>query len=309
MTGPWPLAEGAVLLRPLWLLALLPLAGLAALIWRGRRGGEWAGLVDPALWAAMRRIGQVAVARREPGRLAPALAGLAVTLALAGPAVLRPGAPDFRPLDPMLLLLDLSPSVTGGEGLSDLQAAAAFLLSQAGGRPVGLVAYAADAYLASAPTADADSLQSLIAVLSRDTMPVTGSRPDIALAGVRDILGAGLDGADIVVISDGGGAGGPSLAEAARLHAEGARIWTLAIERVAEGAPPPDRGALDALAAAGGGAGAAARDPRPLLPRIEAARHMRLAASPEAGRLLRDLGPWILLLALPPALLLMRRVL
>lgn len=302
------LTETAVLLRPLWLLGLLPLLALGLLLWRGPRGGDWAALVDPALWAEMRRIGQVTVAGRDRGWMVPLALGAALVLGLSGPAVLRPRAVEYRALDPMILMLDLSPSITGGPGLGDLQAAAAFMLANAGGRPVGLVAYAADAYLASAPTSDAESLQSLIAVLGPDTMPVRGSRPDIALSSLRDMLGAeGVAGADVVVISDGGAADGPAIAEARRLNAEGARIWGLAVERNADGAPPPDRGALGRLAAAGGGAEAAARDPRPLLSRIAAARTARLALSDEAGRHFRDLGPWILLLALPPALLLCRR--
>ena len=172
--------------------------------------------------------------------------------------------------------------------------------------------YAADAYVASAPTSDAASLQGLIAVLSPETMPVAGSRPDIALAEARDIFADGAGpadpgGADFIVISDGGGAD-RALDEARRLASEGARVSTLALAAAGRRAPrrrTPD--ALAELARVGGGTTAPARAPRPVLAAIEAARIARIARSDEAARVFRDLGPWLLALAALPALALFRR--
>ena len=170
--------------------------------------------------------------------------------------------------------------------------------------------YAADGYVASAPTSDAASLQGLIAVLSPETMPVAGSRPDIALAEARDIFGdarhADPGGTDFIVISDGGGAD-RALDEAGRLAAEGARVSTLALAPQTTGGPAPNPDALAELARVGGGAAAPARSPRPVLERIEAARIARIARSDEAARVLRDLGPWLLALAALPALGFFRR--
>ncbi|OWJ80275.1 MULTISPECIES: VWA domain-containing protein [Haematobacter] len=308
---PFALGAGLVLLRPLWLLALLPLAALA--VWlRAQRGrSPWTTLIDPAIRRELLALGQILPARADRAALLPLLIAGTLILGLAGPAVLRPGGVEYRALDPMLLLLDLSPSVAAGPALPDLQAAAAFLLNQSEGRPVGIMVYAADAYIASAPTSDAASLQSIIAVLAADTMPVTGSRPDIALAESRNLVagkdGPGIAGADLVLISDGGGVGPPALTEARRLQAEGARVWALSLPRAAEGAPTPDRGALVQLAAAGGGKEFPAATPRPLLAEIAAARTARLARSGEATRVFRDLGPWCVGLAMLLALPLYRR--
>jgi Ca-activated chloride channel family protein len=185
------------------------------------------------------------------------------------------------------------------------------VLQSAGGRPVGIMVYAADGYVASAPTGDAASLQGLIAVLSAETMPVAGSRPDIALAEARAIFAddAGLadpGGADIIVISDGGGAD-RALDEARRLAGEGARVSTLALATPPPGGPAPNPDALAALAREGGGASAPARAPLPVLERIEAARIARIAKSEAATLVFRDLGPWFLALAAIPALALFRR--
>ena len=200
--------------------------------------------------------------------------------------------------------------MANGPALADLQAAAAQVLQSAGARPVGIMVYAADGYVASAPTGDAESLQGLIAVLSPETMPVAGNRPDIALAEARDIFGtadlADPGGADFIVISDGGGAD-RALDEARRLASEGARVSTLALAGQAAGAPAPDAPALAELARVGGGTTAPARAPRPVLAAIEGARIARIARSDEAGRVFRDLGPWLLGLAALPGLALFRR--
>ncbi len=302
---------GLVLLRPWWLLALLPIAALAVWLWRHRAAGEWAAVIDPHLLAAMRRLGHLGAGGADPSPFLACAAAALLALALAGPAVPREGADTFERLDPIVLMLDLSPSVASGPALADLQAAAAQVLQSAAGRPVGVMVYAADAYVASAPTSDAASLQGLIAVLSAETMPVGGSRPDIALAEARDIFAGGAGpadpgGADFIVISDGGGAD-RALDEARRLASEGARVSTLALAPQTPGGPSPDPDALAALAREGGGASAPAREPRAVLARIEAARIARIARSAEAARVFRDLGPWLLVLAGVPTLALFRR--
>jgi Ca-activated chloride channel family protein len=301
---------GLVLLRPWWLLALLPTATLAVWLWRHRAAGEWAAIIDPALLAAMRRLGHLRAGTTDPSPFLACAAAALAAVALAGPAVLREGTDTWERRDPIVLLLDLSPSVASGPALADLQAAAAQVLQTAGARPVGMMVYAADGYIASAPTNDAASLQGLIAVLSPETMPVAGSRPDIALAEARDIFGdaahADPGGADFIVISDGGGAD-RALDEARRLASEGARVSTLALAITAPGAPAANADALEALARAGGGTAAPARALRPVLDAIEAARIARIARSDEAARVFRDLGPFLLALAALPALALFRR--
>lgn len=302
--------SGLVLLRPWWLLALVPVAALALWLWRHRAAGEWAAVIDPPLLAAMRRLGHLHAGPPDAAPFLACGASALLALALAGPAIPREGGGSFERVDPIVLLLDLSPSVANGPAHADLQAAAAQVLQSAGARPVGIMVYAADGYVASAPTGDAESLQGLIAVLSPETMPVAGSRPDIALAEARDIFGtadlADPGGADFIVISDGGGAD-RALDEARRLASEGARVSTLALARQAAGAPAPDAPALAELARVGGGTTAPARAPRPVLAAIAGARIARIARSDEAGRVFRDLGPWLLGLAALPGLALFRR--
>lgn len=299
-----------LLLRPLWLLALLPVIAAAIWVRRRRMAGDWGAVIDPDLLPALRRLGLLTDGRRNAAAMLPFAAAAVMAVALSGPAMLRSGAVEYRALDPLIMVLDLSPSVVGDPApLGDLQAAAAQILTASAGRPVGIMAYAADAYLVSTPTSDADSLQGLIAVLNRDTMPVAGSRPDIALSMARDLFGADqadLGGADLVVISDGGGAGPRATEEATRLHHDGARIWSLSL-RPAQGAPPANDPALAEMARAGGGAVFPAADVATLMSRIDAARTARLARDPQAGAHFLDLGPYLLPLAMLAIFPLFRR--
>lgn len=301
-----------ILLRPWWLL-VLPLTLLAAIWMRRRRlAGAWAGVIEPALMPALRRLGLLSDGRRDPAVVLPFAAAALLALALSGPAMPRQGAVEYRALDPLVLALDLSPSVVADtRALADAQAAAATLLQLANGRPVGMMVYAADAYLASAPTSDADNLSGLIAVLARDTMPVAGSRPDIALSMARDLFGGrngpGIGGADLVLISDGGGTGPRAVEEAARLATDGARVWALTLPHAAEGAPPPNPDALAQLARAGGGDAFAMDEASALMDRIAASRTIRLAREDIAGQGFRDFGPFLLPLAMLAMLPLFRR--
>lgn len=306
--------SGLILLRPLWLLALLPVA-LAVLWLRHRRAaGEWGAIIDPALMPALRRLGLFTEAggSRWQGLLPFATAAV-LACALAGPAMWRPGAVEYQARDPVLLALDLSPSVVADdEVLTDAKAAALGVLDRAGGRPVGVMVYGADAYLAFAPTLDAGSLREVISSLNRDTLPVAGSRPDIALSMARDLFAgaegtAALGGADLILITDGAGAGPRAGEEAARLAHDGARVWALTLPRAAPGAPAPQPGALADLAARGGGEALSTEDVTGLMARVEAGRRARLARTDQGGQALRDMGPWILPVAMLALLPLFRR--
>lgn len=301
-----------VLLRPLWLLALLPIAALA--LWRryALKPGRWSALIDPQLLPALRELGVLIDGSGARLLRLPFLAAAFAAVALSGPAQLRPGSTEFRVLDPMILILDLSPSVVGARApLEELQFAAAELVALAAGRPVGLMVYAADAYLAQPPSSDPAGLEGLIAVLTRDTMPIAGSRPDIALSMARDFFatedGAGLVGADLVLISDGGGASLRANEEAARLASEGARVWALALPASAEGAPLANPKALEDLAIAGGGSAVAAGQASELSERIARSRTARLARMTGSATSFRDYGPWLLPLAMLALLPLFRR--
>ena len=100
----------------------------------------------------MRRLGHLGAGGTDPVALPRLRRGGAFSSSRSpDPPCPRQGAETYERLDPIILMLDLSPSVASGPALADLQAAAAQVLQSAGGRPVGIMVYAADAYVASAP--------------------------------------------------------------------------------------------------------------------------------------------------------------
>lgn len=295
-----------ILLRPWWLAALLPILFLGWLALRRVRAGGWESIVAPQVMARMQSLGMVAGGGSRWPSVLPFLSAAIAAIALSGPARMTAEGGALIRQDPLILLMDMSPSVAGGPRLADAQAAAAQVLALAT-RPVGAALYAAQAYVASAPTSDAASLQGLVAVLGADTMPLAGSRPDIALGSLDELFGT-LDGADILLISDGGSAGPRAEEQAARLADAGARVWALALGGPGpEGAPEADPSALEAIARSGGGASLPARDAQAMMQRIDAARTARLATSEDARRVFRDLGPFLIPFAMAALLPLFRR--
>ena len=307
MTG----IEGVLLLRPLW-LAVVPvallLAGLSA--WAGRRSGRWSRLVDPELLPALRRMGHVTDAARDPAPWLLATAASLVAIGLAGPATPDPDAPALRNLDAVMILLDLSPSVVEGGGFDDARAAVSRLVDAHGTRPVALGVYSGESFLVGVPTEEPEALQTVVGAADGETMPVGGSRPDRALDMARRTLAdAAAERPDVVLVSDGGGVGPQARDLARQMASEGIRVSAVFVapEAPPYGMPPARREGLAALAEDGGGIVVEAGDTAPL-EALMADRRGGTAAE-AARRSLRydDHGRWPVALALLPLAILYRR--
>ena len=303
--------ESLTLLRPLWFLAL-PVVAVLALraAWRSAPLGDWNKAVDPHLMALLARSGALLGGRRQ-ANLAAALAAGILALALTGPAVERPEAATFRNLDATVIVLDLSRSVTEGGRFKEARQAAQAVGEAAGTRSLALVVYAGDAYTALSPTHDRETLATTLFALDADTVPDRGSHPERGLALARRTLTeANVVAADVVLISDGDGIGQAAEREAAAIRDKGWQLHALfvpAAKALPAGAPRPDRTALDRLATAGGGRAADIDGPQAVLDRVGASTAQHLAAGGYGVLAFADLGRWLLLLALVPALFLFRR--
>ncbi|AUH35049.1 vWA domain-containing protein [Paracoccus tegillarcae] len=295
-----------ILLRPDWLLMLVPLAVLA--LWQMRRrpdAGGWQEVMPPAMLTAMQHLGHLTADGTGWRRFVPLIGALTLILGLSGPALPRADAPVLAQVDAVMLAVDLSPSVAEGPGLVQAQLAAAGLMQRLAGRPVGLILFDGEAYLASAPTADSRLLETQIAAMGPGVMPGDGSRPAAAL-GLGGELLAQMKRADLVLISDGGGIDATTRSAASRLSERGIRLSTLLIEAVAPDAPPADARAMIEMAELGGGAAGTARD------RAAVERQLTRPGLTERDPGLtaaqyRDFGPLIAALALLPILSLLRR--
>ena len=237
-------------------------------------------------------------------------AGL-TALALTGPAIERPDAATFRNLDATVIVLDVSRSVAEGGRFKEARQAAESVAEAAGTRSVALVVYAGDAYTAVSPTTDREAIGTTLFALDSDTVPDRGSHPERGLALARRILGeANVVAADVVLISDGDGVGQAAEREAAAIKDKGWHLHTLFVpagKALAPGAPKPDAGALANLAGEGSGQSADVDSPGAVLDRVGASTAQHLAAGGYSVLAFHDLGRWLLLLALVPALVLFRR--
>lgn len=296
---------GLILVRPWWLLALLPL--LLLVLWILRRApdaGGWERIMPRQMLRAMITLG--ALSGRQPvwQRMLAPFAIFALTIGLAGPGLPRRDAPVLAQTDAVIIAIDMSPSVANGPGLAEAQVTAAGLLQALAGRPVGMILYGGEAYTIAAPTTDVATLETQIAVLEPDTLPNPGSRPADALGLAGKLLDK-MRRADLILISDGGGVDAQAEAEASRLAEQGVRISALRLAATASEAPAPPEDALERLIRGGGEA-----LPSDQMTRL-AARLDRPGAAVRDPELValqyRDLGPFLAAFALLPLLIMLRR--
>jgi Ca-activated chloride channel family protein len=202
------MAEGFQLLRPWWLLALLPLLVLGGLLLRSDRdGSRWRGVVDADLLPHLleRRDRSLAGWARPHWPWLPALA-LAV-VALSGPTWQKLPQPTFARGDGLVIVLDLSLSmyaedvapsriVRARHEISDI-------LALRRDAPTGLVVYAGTAHAVTPLTDDTRNIDNLLAALEPGIMPTPGSDLAAALRLASELFErAGMERGSILVITD-----------------------------------------------------------------------------------------------------------
>ncbi len=307
-------------IRPLW-LTLIPLAVIIPLLWRHLRrpSGDWSKVCDVHLlrWLS---VGDTA---SRPSRFGPWLAGLMwllAAVALAGPSWQKLPDSSFTSRDARVLVLDLSLSMLAEDLKPNRLTQAHFrltdMLSGALEGQTGLVSYAGDAYVVSPLTSDTNTIRNMLPALRPDVIPVSGSRPDLALEMAAELLKrSGMAQGEILLIADSGSRAAEKIATS--LAQQGIFTSVLAVGTL-QGAPIPSgdgfvsdskgnivvarlqRDALQAIARAGGGkyseltAGSTTNSPWAAVDGSEFARK-----DDALGERWKDSGPWLVLVLLP----------
>ncbi len=195
------------LLRPEWLLMLIPLLVLAWLFWSKKLfSRDWESVIDPRLLPHL-LIGKAGSKSIWPLLLWTTL-GMIVVLSLSGPVWKKLPIPVFKQQSALIIILDLSSSMNAQDVKpSRLVRARLKLLDLLKNRKEGqtaLVAFAATAYTVSPLTDDTDTIQSLVSSLTTGIMPVQGSRADLGVEKALELFqNAGITRGDILLISDG----------------------------------------------------------------------------------------------------------
>jgi len=242
MRGLFAMIETFHFLRPLWFLAIIP---LAFVIWRmsnqALNHSGWTGVIDEAL------LPHVLISKETRTRTWPkyllSILGLLSILALAGPVWEQLPQPVYRNQSALVIALDLSRSMDAADLKPSRLVRARFkiadLLKQRKDGQTALLAYAADAYAVTPLTDDVETILSQLKALSTDLMPQQGSRADRAMEKASELLKqAGVTQGDILLITDGVKADRDTKIAAEMKH-QGYRIHVLGMG-TKEGAPIPD---------------------------------------------------------------------
>lgn len=194
-------------LRPLWVLALIPLLGLGVWLQRQKkRHGNWAAVCDPELLPFLLQARSVV---SERGVFWPlALAFLLAVIAMAGPSWERLPAPAFRNDAGLVIALNLSESMNAADikpsRLIRSRYKIADLLKQRRDGQTALLVYTRQAFTVTPLTDDVNTILSQLKALRTDIMPVRGRNTLAAIRQAVDLLHqAGLQQGDILLITDG----------------------------------------------------------------------------------------------------------
>ncbi len=194
------------LVRPYWLLALLPLAFIVWLAARTQlQSRSWASVIDKRLLPHL--LEGISEQKKHTPIKFLFLLGAIIILALAGPAFEKRPQPVFKTQSALVILLDLSRSMDATDIKPSRLSRAHFkindILNQRKEGQTALIAYAAKAYVVSPLTDDAQTIASQVPALETYIMPAQGSRLDIALNKAFELfINAGQSKGDILVITD-----------------------------------------------------------------------------------------------------------
>ena len=194
-------------IRPLWIVALMPLAILIFLLWNSKEGqGLWYKVIPPHLLPYL-LSGKNHQSNRLPVILISITWALSV-IALSGPVWRQlPQAVEQR-VDVQIILLDLSQSMNAIDLPPNRITRAKYklsdILSHRDEGVTSLIVYAGDAHVVIPLTDDIKTIDAIIPTLDPNIMPVPGSNPSAAVeAAVAMLERGGHDEAEIILLTDG----------------------------------------------------------------------------------------------------------
>ncbi|RJX75350.1 VWA domain-containing protein [Vibrio sinensis] len=188
-------------LKPLWLLAIVPLSLM--LLWLQRRTHHQT-LIAPHLAKIM------GMQQKKSSNMRLALIGVCATIAivaLAGPSFEKSERPAFSEASARVVVMDMSLSMYATDlspnRLTQAKYKVTDLLKGWKEGETGMVAYAGDAYTISPMTSDTNTILNLLPSLSPEIMPYPGANAakGVELA-VKMMQNTGLASGNIILISD-----------------------------------------------------------------------------------------------------------
>ncbi|MGS0682256.1 VWA domain-containing protein [Shewanella sp. 125m-7] len=193
-------------LRPEWLIALLPLALLLFVLFKSKTASSnWKHYIAPHL-ARVLVGGSVKKKHNNIGYLA--ITWFIAVFALSGPAFEKKSLPVYESAQGRVIVMDMSLSMYANDlapnRLTQAKFRATDLIGELSEGETGLVAYAGDAFTISPLTRDKSTLLNLLPTLTPSIMPVKGSNLEAAMTQAQSLLSQGghIRG-DIILFTDG----------------------------------------------------------------------------------------------------------
>lgn len=192
-------------LRPWWLLTLILLAIFTIILWRQQpKLQAWSEVCDPHLLDHL-------LQKKGQGKRMASLTYLFLSLffmivAMAGPTWYQLPVATYKPVQPRVLVLDLSDNMMDTDLSPNRLSRAKFklhdLLAKKEVGQFGLVVYTGEPFVVSPLTDDGQTIASLLSTLTPDIMPVTGQRLDTALEEAGKLITqAGYQNGQILVLT------------------------------------------------------------------------------------------------------------
>lgn len=192
-------------LRPLWLLMILPLLGLFLILWqRKNKLHAWSEVCDPHLLEELlQRKGQN---QHKSALLCLFFSILFMILSGAGPAWYKLPVATYKPIQPLVLVLDMSDHMMANDLTPNRLSRAKFKLHDLFARKdvgqFGLVVFTSEPFVVSPLTDDGQTISSLLSSLTPNIMPVSGQNLSSALHEASSLIKqAGYDQGQILVLT------------------------------------------------------------------------------------------------------------
>lgn len=289
-------------LRPYWLIALGLLAVVAVRSWQVRpRLGTWGRVVETDMLNALMALNRVEQGQNRSQRMVPTLFGFLVVIALSGPAIESRSNVTMHNLDGVVFVVDLSKPTEPQQIWHELQTASMIAMSSLGARPISVIVFAGDAYLAHAFSTDHKHVMQTLALLEPGLVPEPGAQVERALEMSADLMRqANIIDGDVILFSQGPIVASQIERQIDALAAQGARVSIMSLR--------PVRPEISAKFLQSGGQKFDVDKPDALTKWLDEEARDKLRRDTYPLFFYKDLGPFFLALGLMPLFVLFRGV-
>ncbi len=192
-------------IRPYWLLMVIPLLAFAwHALKKNAHDHAWSDVCDAHLLPYL--IQKKPQYKRRFSLIGLLFSALLMIVSLAGPSWSRFPVPTYQPIQPRVILLDMSDAMLQNDVSPDRLSRAKFKLHDLFKRremgQFGLVVYSGEPFVASPLTEDSQTIDALLPTLTPSIMPVSGHHLDTALNEAAQLIRqAGFNHGNILVLT------------------------------------------------------------------------------------------------------------